>query len=115
MYKGDIVLVPLSYQHGESAEVKLVPALVLGVDGSSATIAFITSRTEKQDNCDLILHPKKGNGLKRRSLVKLSKLLTVEKSFIAGRLGTLSTREMVELNLRILQVFELDDFHIASA
>ncbi len=108
MYKGDIVLVPLSYPNRTVEELKLVPALVLGEDDESATIAFIISNTMLQDDCDLILHPKKGNGLKRRSIVKLSKILTIEKEFITGRLGTLSTREMRELNLRLHQVFSLD-------
>lgn len=110
MFKGDIVLIPLSYNSEPSLEMKLVPALVLGLDNEgSATVAFITTQVELQDECDLILHSKKGNGLKKRSLVKLNKMLTIEKDFIAGRLGTLSTREMNELNVRLLQLFELGD------
>ncbi len=108
MYKGDIILVPLSYPNRSDDRLKLVPALVLGVDDESATISFIIARTMLQDDCDLILHPKKGNGLKRRSIVKLNKLLTIDREFAVGRLGTLSTREMRELNLRLHQVFSLD-------
>ncbi|MCH8557847.1 MAG: type II toxin-antitoxin system PemK/MazF family toxin [Balneolia bacterium] len=110
MFKGDIVLIPLSYQSEAHGNLKLVPALVLGLDNEgSATVAFITTQVELQDECDLILHPKKGNGLKRRSLVRLNKMITIDKEYITGRLGTLSTREMNELNVRLLQLFELGD------
>ncbi|MCH8569736.1 MAG: type II toxin-antitoxin system PemK/MazF family toxin [Balneolales bacterium] len=53
------------------------------------------------------MHPKKGNGLKRRSIVKLNKLITIDTHYVLGRLGTLSTREMKELNLRLLELFDL--------
>lgn len=107
MFKGDIVLIPLSFPNSTQNKQKLVPALVLGVDSESLTIAFICSQANEQDECDLILHPKKGNGLKRRSIVKLNKLITIDTHYVLGRLGTLSTREMKELNLRLLELFDL--------
>jgi len=109
MFKGDVVLIPLSYQSSSDGELKLVPALVLGLDHESVTVAFVTTQVELQDDCDLILHSKKGNGLKKRSLVKLNKMITIDKNYIVGRLGTLSTREMKELNVRLIQLFELND------
>lgn len=108
MFKGDVVLIPLSYPNRSDDKMKLVPALILSEDEGAATVAFISTKTEEQEPCDLILHPKKGNGLHARSVVRLNKIITIEKSFILGRLGTLSTREMRELNLRLLELFDLN-------
>lgn len=107
MFKGDIVLIPLTYPNRSDDNLKLVPALILSEDDGAVTVAFISTNTEEQEACDLILHPKKGNGLKVRSVVRLNKIITIEKSFMLGRLGTLSTREMRELNLRLLELFDL--------
>lgn len=109
MCKGDVVLIPLAYtpEAHEDTEVKFVPVLIIGINADSVMVAFITTQIELQEDCDLILHPKKGNGLKKRSVVKVNKIITIDQNYIIGRLGTLSTREMRELNIRLLELFDL--------
>lgn len=108
MCKGDVVLIPLSYiSEARETEVKFLPVLIIGINCDSVMVAFITTQIQLQEDCDLILHPKRGNGLKKKSVVKVNKIITIDRNYIIGRLGSLSTREMRELNIRLLELFDL--------
>jgi mRNA interferase MazF len=53
---------------------------------------------------DLLLAPNDLNGLKKASLVRLSKLATIHSGLVQGRLGTLDSDQLqlVHKNLRVL-------------
>jgi len=54
-----------------------------------------------------MLQPDKSNGLKRPPLVRLSKLATIDKSLVIGRIGTVSEPELEELDKKLLQTFRI--------
>ncbi|WP_350356725.1 type II toxin-antitoxin system PemK/MazF family toxin [Fodinibius salsisoli] len=47
------------------------------------------------------LEPTELNGLKKKSLVRLAKITTLEKNLILGRLGTISESRLKELNKKL--------------
>jgi mRNA interferase MazF len=102
MKKGDIVLVPFPFT--DLSATKKRPALVLISDNKDVTLAFITTRMHWKRDWDLYLEPAERNGLKKESIVRLSKITTLEKELVLGRLGTISESRLKELNkkLRIL-------------
>ena len=70
---------------------KLRPALVVSRDNnrrSDIVLAFITSNLQTATNPDaLAIQPSAANGLKIPSFVRFDKLVTLEASVVAGRLG----------------------------
>src|SRR3989338_7302219 len=105
--RGDIVLVPFPFTDFSSQKVR--PAIVLTPDpkSSDVLIAFISSivQPEAIQPTDFILkenHPDfPATGLKKTSLFKMNKLLTVEKSLIIRRLGKVSPLIQKELDTRV--------------
>jgi mRNA interferase MazF len=74
---------------------------------TDVTVAFITSQIKWQEAHDLKLEPSAENGLKRTSLVRLSKLATIAKELAIGKLGNLVGSEMKQLNQNLIQLFQL--------
>lgn len=70
---------------------KLRPALVISQNNdrrADIVLAFITSNPQLSASPDaLVLRPSAKNGLKVRSFVRFDKLVTLETSVIAGKLG----------------------------
>jgi mRNA interferase MazF len=67
-------------------------------------VAFISTQLKWNEATDLILNPSTKNGLKKQSLLRLSKLATIDKELAIGRLGSLNTNDLkqVDSNLKIL-------------
>ena len=86
MKKGDIILIPFPFS--DFSSLKTRPALVLLSDQLDVTVAFITSKVVKQEINDLEIKPSSENGLKVDSLIKLSKLATIDKELALGELGS---------------------------
>jgi mRNA interferase MazF len=55
----------------------------------------------------MVLKPTTINGLKKESLIRLSKLATIDKDIVVGRLGSLTVMEMVELNNNLKVILKL--------
>ena len=53
-------------------------------------VSFISTKLHWMSEIDLILIPNEENGLKKESLVKLSKIATLDKILISGKLGNIS-------------------------
>jgi len=102
MRKGDIVLVPFPFT--DLSATKNRPALVLVSGDEDVTLAFITTKKHWMKDWDLFLEPAVNNGLKKESIVRLSKITTLEKSLVLGRLGRISKQKMALLddNLKLL-------------
>jgi mRNA interferase MazF len=103
--KGDIVLIPFPFT--DLTGLKNRPALILFESESSVVVAFITSQLKWQDKLDLRLDPSPENGLKKTSIIKLSKLATLDTELIIGKLGNLTASEVRKLNEQLIQLLRL--------
>lgn len=106
MKKGDLVLVPFPFTDLKGAKKR--PALVLLSDQTDVTVAFITSRFKWASDFDISLKPSIENGLKEESLIRLSKLATIEKDLVIGLLGELSQDEILQINTNLIRLFNLN-------
>jgi len=69
--------------------------------------AAVTSNTRLALAPGNLLLRKKGSGLSRDSVVNVSQLITVNKSFLTERIGRLSSTQLQELNEGLRLVLEL--------
>ena len=105
MRKGDIVLIPFPFT--DLSGQKKRPALVLITTITDVTVAFITSQLQWQSEYDINLEPSPENGLKKISLIRLSKLATIDIELVIGRVGSLSEVEIEELNKNLIELLQL--------
>jgi mRNA interferase MazF len=105
MNKGDIVLIPFPFT--DLSGKKNRPALIL-VDGEvDITVSFITTQLKWQEDSDVKIEPTQTNGLKRTSLIRLSKLATIDKDLVIGKLGNLSQDELTSVDKNLVKIFRL--------
>ena len=105
MTKGDIVLIPFPFT--DLSGVKNRPALVLIETRSDITISFITTQIKWEEDFDIRIEPTNENGIKKSSLIRLSKLATVDKDLVIGRLGRLTEVGLSEVDKNLLTLFRL--------
>ena len=105
MNKGDIVLVPFPFT--DLTGNKNRPALILIESEDDITVCFITAQLKWQSEYDIAVQPTKLNGLKKPSLIKLSKLATVDKELIIGRLGVLDIQYTNSVNKNLISLLKL--------
>ncbi len=105
MIKGDIVLIPFPFT--DLTGVKNRPALILVETDSDITVSFITTQVKWEEEFDVRLEPTKENGLKKTSLIRLSKLSTIDKDLVIGRLGRLTDLEIVTVNKHLIKLLRL--------
>ena len=111
MYKqGDIILVPFPFTN--LSENKVRPALVLSRKDTSDdyTVCFISSIVPKKILSTEILIKKesknfKHTGLKVDSLIKVTKIATLEKSIFIGTLGYLTVVDFLKVKKVIKNYF----------
>jgi len=104
--KGDIVLI--SFPFTDLTGAKNRPALILMETEFDVTVAFITSQLKWQDQFDIALNPSQENGLKVISLIRLTKLATIDKQLVLGKLGQLALTEMILLNTKLKTLLKLN-------
>jgi mRNA interferase MazF len=105
MAKGDIVLITFPFTNLNGS--KLRPAIVLAETNLDITVCFITSQINWQEQADIVLFPNDENGIKKQSLVRTSKIATIDKTLAQGLLGRLSANEITELNCKLKILFQL--------
>ena len=105
MAKGDIVLITFPFTNLSGS--KLRPAIVLNETILDITVCFITSQINWQEQTDIVLFPNDQNGIKKQSLVRTSKIATIDKTLAQGLLGRLSANEITELNNKLKILFKL--------
>lgn len=80
------------------------PALIIqnniGNDKAATTIVAAISTSVKKYPMNVILDPPEG-GLRERSMVKTSQILTISKKRLEKRLGIISSEKMAEVNAAI--------------
>ena len=112
MKRGKIVLSPFPFTDLSGRKTR--PALVVSRSDRTGdvTLAFITTYFgETLYDADLLLdrtHPDfAATGLRRSSVVKLDKLITVDQSILLGELGELSVGLIHEANDKLRYALEL--------
>lgn len=105
MNKGDIVLIPFPFT--DLSGLKNRPALILADTETDITVSFITTQIKWQEEFDIILEPSQENGLKRPSVLRLSKLATIDKDLVIGKLGNLSLDELSIVDKNLVKIFKL--------
>jgi mRNA interferase MazF len=105
MKQGDLVLIPFPFTDLSGHKVR--PALVLISTSLDVTLAFISTQLHWQEPTDLLLSPSESNGLKKPSLIRLSKLATIDNALIEGRLGELSQSELEKAKLHLRALLQL--------
>lgn len=105
MAKGEIVLITFPFTDLRGS--KLRPAIILAETKLDLTVCFITTQTQWVENSDVYLSPNLTNGLKGTSLIKISKIATLDKSLVKGLLGKLNHIELSELNNKLKIILQL--------
>jgi mRNA interferase MazF len=105
MAKGDIVLITFPFT--DLSGSKLRPAVVLVDTPLDLTVCFITTQIGWQEITDVLLAPTLINGLHKPSLIRTSKIATIDRTLAKGLLGRLSGQEIAELNVKLMQLLQL--------
>ena len=113
MYKfGHIVLTPFPFT--DLSQNKVRPALVLGTQegGDDVTVCFISSVLEKKiQKFDILINEKdksfKTTGLKLKSVIKTTKIATLDKVVILGKIGELDIKNIKEVKKVLNSYFSL--------
>jgi len=105
MNKGDIVLIPFPFT--DLSGIKNRPALILADGEVDVTVSFITTQLKWQEDFDVKIEPSQTNGLKKTSLIRLSKLATIDKDLVIGKLGNLSQEELTSVDKNLVKIFKL--------
>lgn len=105
MAKGDIVLITFPFT--DLSGSKFRPAVVLAATTLDLTVCFITTQLQWQETTDLPLLPTPLNGLRKQSLIRTSKIATLDKGLAKGLLGQLNPNELTALNIRLKILFQL--------
>lgn len=106
MKKGDIVIIPFPFT--DLTGNKTRPAIILVENHLDVTVTFISTQTNWKDETDILLQPTPTNGLKKESVVRLSKIATLDKNLVFGLLGRLDDSEISLLNVNLKKLFKID-------
>lgn len=106
MQKGDIVLIPFPFT--DLTGNKLRPAIVLIETTFDFTVCFITTQLAWRDSTDMLIYPNPDNGIKKTSLLRISKLATIDKSLSLGKIGCLSNSELENLNDKLKELLQIN-------
>jgi mRNA interferase MazF len=110
MKKGQIVLVPFPFS--DLSGMKTRPALVLSAGTNDVIVAFITSRVNRKEKFDIEIAPNSDNGLKFDSLLKLTKLVTLERSLVLGKIGEADMKTIKRIDTGLINLFAI---HLADS
>ena len=107
MIKGDIVLIPFPFTDLSGSKNR--PALLLISGETDITLAFISTQIKFREVTDILLKPSIENGLKKESIIRLSKFATIDKDLVLGRLGTIGNEILQLVNKNLIKILKLDD------
>ena len=105
MKKGDVILVSFPFTDLKGEKVR--PAMVLVVSDLDVIIAFITTQFKWQSTFDIFLEPDNSNGLKKTSLLRLSKITTIDKDLVLGKLGEVDSTHINSINQNLIEILDL--------
>jgi mRNA interferase MazF len=93
MAKGDIVLVTFPFT--DLSGSKLRPAVVLFDAQTDITVCFVTTQINWQETTDILLMSNSANGIRKQSLIRTSKIATLDRSLAKGLLGKLTQQKFL--------------------
>jgi mRNA interferase MazF len=109
---GHIVLTPFPFTDLSGNKVR--PALILGVrdGGDDITVCFISSVIQNNlHKFDILVDSKdkyfKKTGLKSESIIKTTKIATLDKAVVLGKIGELDNKNMNKVKSALKNYFEL--------
>lgn len=105
MQKGDIVLIPFPFT--DLSGNKLRPAIIIAQTKFDLTVCFITTQLQWQETTDVLIQPKSSNGIKKLSLIRVSKIATLDKTLALGKIGFVDAIEIKEINSRLIDYLQL--------
>lgn len=105
MKKGEIVLIPFPFT--DLSGSKLRPVVVLFESDLDVLVCFITSKLKFNNKYDVSVPKTASNGLKVDSLLKTSKIATIDKILVVGKLGMLSASEKAASDKNLLELLDL--------
>jgi mRNA interferase MazF len=106
MAKGEIILIPFPFT--DLPGNKLRPAVILIETPLDLTVSFITTQLHWQEATDILLTPTNYNGIKVASLIRLSKIATIDKKLSVGTIGYLTSDQIEELNQKLKKLLQLN-------
>jgi mRNA interferase MazF len=89
---GDIVEIPFPYT--DLSGFKTRPALVMAISRMDITVAFISTHLSWMAYEDFILLPGGNTGLKSPSVVRISKLFSIDPKLVFRKIGQTESMEM---------------------
>jgi mRNA interferase MazF len=96
MKTGDIILV--SFPHAEFTDIKVRPAVVIAetADRYTDLIVAAISSVVPQKTCknEIIIQPDRINNLRKTSIIKVDRILTLKQSHKIADLGELNKNEL---------------------
>ena len=106
MKSGDIVLV--KYPFTDFSSKKLRPALILLSEDEEEDflLIFITSVKINKNQFNIPIS-KNGTGLHKDSILRLKKIMTVHKSLILGRIGSLTYKEFKNIKSKLREMLDI--------
>lgn len=105
MEKGDIVLITFPFT--DLSGSKLRPAVILAYTKLDLTVCFITTQLNWQEETDVLLTPNATNGLRKPSLIRTSKIATLDQALAKGLLGRIAKEDVKHLNAKLKVLFQL--------
>ncbi len=105
MKKGDIILIPFPFTNLKGAKKR--PAVILYKGNIDIIVTFITTQLKWSEQTDVLLEPDKINRLKKSSLIRTSKLATLEIELAIGKIGELKNETLKELDSKLKKVLGL--------
>ncbi len=105
MIKGDIVLIPFPFT--DLTSKKRRPALVLLSGDLDVVLAFITTKLFYEEKSSIVIESSDKTGLKKQSLIRIDKLITLDKELVIGKLGKITDSKLSEVNKKITQLYRL--------
>ena len=113
MYKlGHIVLTPFPFTDLFTNKVR--PALILGTQdrGDDITVCFISSvLQDKVHKFEVVIDEKEKDflktGLKLKSIIKTTKIATLDKAVVLGKIGELDSKNVQKVKKILKAYFEL--------
>ena len=106
---GDIILTPFPFTDLSGNKVR--PALILGVQngGDDITVCFISSISQdKIHKSEILIDSKDKNfqkiGLKFKSIIKVTKIATLDKIVVLGKIGELDNKTMHKVQ-NVLKIY----------
>ena len=106
MYKqGATILIPFPFTDLTGSKIR--PAVIVGnkTYGEDIIVVFISSNIKTKTAYDVLIKPSEQNGLKIASLLKCTKLATLDKKMIIGEIGLLSSTDLAKVKSTLKSIF----------